>query len=267
MSVAPLPLPLQATSGIYWCYTCRRMVHITSTDTPICPRCLGGFICEINEIVLIPRLTPDLNLLQALHGIFQTPQQTVRSLNNPHMPHGTLRAHPDDYFVGPGLNELIERLTENDLPGPPPAPRSAIDAMPRVQISPAHLGSDPNCPVCKEEFEVRMEAREMPCKHLYHEDCIVPWLSLHNSCPVCRLELPVATEPTHEARSAEDVELGSVEGRGRRGLWSWLWPFRWWPSWSWLHREGAEFGYDRRRWSFDGGEMGYTRRRRLFDDL
>uniref|UniRef100_A0A0A9CJT1 RING-type E3 ubiquitin transferase n=1 Tax=Arundo donax TaxID=35708 RepID=A0A0A9CJT1_ARUDO len=62
--------------------------------------------------------------------------------------------------------------------------------MPVVKISRRHLNDDPQCPVCKDKFEIGSEAREMPCKHLYHADCIIPWLVQHNSCPVCRHPLP-----------------------------------------------------------------------------
>jgi E3 ubiquitin-protein ligase RNF115/126 len=62
--------------------------------------------------------------------------------------------------------------------------------MPVVKINRRHLIDDPQCPVCKDKFEIGSEAREMPCKHLYHADCIIPWLVQHNSCPVCRHPLP-----------------------------------------------------------------------------
>ena len=33
------------------------------------------------------------------------------------------------------------------------------------------------CSVCKEEFIEDEEVREMPCNHLFHQDCLIPWLN------------------------------------------------------------------------------------------
>nr|VDD09758.1 unnamed protein product [Brassica oleracea] len=128
-----------------------------------------------------------------------------------------------DYFYGPGLEELIEQLSSgiSHHRGPPPAAKSSIDALPTIKITQKHLkSSDSHCPVCKEEFELKSEAKQMPCKHVYHSDCIVPWLVQHNTCPVCRKELP-----SRGSSSSTQSDQNRSTSR-RRNPFSSLWPFR-----------------------------------------
>nr|KYP60087.1 RING finger protein 126 family [Cajanus cajan] len=102
--------------------------------------------------------------------------------------------------------------------------------MPTIKITQRHLRSDSHCPVCKDKFELGSEARQMPCNHLYHSDCIVPWLVQHNSCPVCRQELPpqgLSSNRGANGRSRSGRVSGSGrESQGRRNPFSFLWPFR-----------------------------------------
>ncbi|KVI07460.1 Zinc finger, RING/FYVE/PHD-type [Cynara cardunculus var. scolymus] len=119
-----------------------------------------------------------------------------------------------DYFIGPGLEQLIQQLAENDPNryGTPPASKSAVQNLPNIKITNELLESDySDCAVCKDSFELDEEAKQLPCKHIYHQDCIIPWLELHNSCPVCRYELPT-DDPDYENRSRQSSTGGSGSG-------------------------------------------------------
>ncbi|KAG0473302.1 hypothetical protein HPP92_015159 [Vanilla planifolia] len=75
-----------------------------------------------------------------------------------------------DYFFGPGLEQLIQQLAENDPNryGTPPAAKSSIAVLPDVKITEDLLASDEaQCAVCKEVFEIGEEAKQMPCKHIF----------------------------------------------------------------------------------------------------
>ncbi|KAI3977315.1 hypothetical protein MKX01_000228 [Papaver californicum] len=77
------------------------------------------------------------------------------------------------------------------------ASRCAIDGLKRERYSyesgadnPAKNNSDTNtCVVCMDKFEAGTLVTYMPCSHIFHEVCLVPWLQENNSCPLCRLEI------------------------------------------------------------------------------
>ncbi|KAJ4704644.1 E3 ubiquitin-protein ligase RING1-like [Melia azedarach] len=106
-----------------------------------------------------------------------------------------LPASMSEFLMSSGFDRVLDQLSHLDFNGVtrfvnPPAPKKAIESMPKVKILPCHLAKDTHCAVCREPFELNSEAREMPCKHIYHAQCIFPWLSMRNSCPLCRRELP-----------------------------------------------------------------------------
>ncbi|KAI4336654.1 hypothetical protein L6164_015152 [Bauhinia variegata] len=160
--------------------------------------------------------------------------------NDDHNPVGSL----GDYFIGPGLDLLLQHLAENDPNryGTPPAQKEAIEALPTVTIN-----ENLQCSVCLDDFEIGSEAKEMPCKHRFHNGCILPWLELHSSCPVCRFQLPMdeckrgseafRNDSRDNQRDIEDVGLvqhdrgsgeeGDVDGRNGSGgrRFSFPWPF------------------------------------------
>ncbi|XP_004515274.1 E3 ubiquitin-protein ligase RING1-like [Cicer arietinum] len=147
-------------------------------------------------------------------------------------------ANPGDYFFGPGLEDLIQQLAENDPSrrGTPPASKSAVEKLPVISVTEELLESDSaQCAVCKDTFALGEKAKQMPCKHIYHTDCILPWLELHNSCPVCRYELPT-DDADYEQRARGDGVGGGPGGGGvddsqtRRFRMSLPWPFRQVPS-------------------------------------
>ncbi|CAN6693605.1 unnamed protein product [Malus baccata var. baccata] len=125
-----------------------------------------------------------------------------------------------DFFVGPGLDLLLEHLAENDPNryGTPPAQKEAVEALPAVTIK-----ENMQCSVCLDDFEVGVEAKEMPCKHKFHSGCILPWLELHSSCPVCRFQLPAHESKRdsdisrNSSNSRESEEIGDVGGGGGGG--------------------------------------------------
>ncbi|VFQ88481.1 unnamed protein product [Cuscuta campestris] len=178
----------------YWCFPCGGGVRVSSPGEMICPQCSRQFMASIHSWRLF---------------VFQGVSWRFASVSHFRRPSDGELVMGRGYLSGPGaagMQQLVEQMLDDNPTGPPPAPEFIIDAIPKIQISESHLINDKACSVCLEEFEVGEEARELPCKHIYHSECIVPWLRLHNSCPVCRNDVDenIAENETAETTQSSD---------------------------------------------------------------
>ncbi|GMY15658.1 probable E3 ubiquitin-protein ligase RHC2A [Fagus crenata] len=69
------------------------------------------------------------------------------------------------------------------------ASKASVEALEKVKVE----GFATQCVICMEDILMGFEATRKPCKHVYHEDCIVNWLKESNLCPLCRFQMPVET--------------------------------------------------------------------------
>jgi hypothetical protein len=45
------------------------------------------------------------------------------------------------------------------------------------------------CPICREDFAKGEKCTRLPCKHVFHSDCIARWLRTEKLCVICKLEV------------------------------------------------------------------------------
>ncbi|OAX40082.1 hypothetical protein K503DRAFT_855607 [Rhizopogon vinicolor AM-OR11-026] len=101
----------------------------------------------------------------------------------------------DYVFNQEALDQVITQLMENSAGRPVPATEEIISNLPREVLMERSPLLDKDCAVCKEQFQLATEDPEeqvvviLPCKHPFHQPCILPWLRSSGTCPVCRYSL------------------------------------------------------------------------------
>jgi len=98
-------------------------------------------------------------------------------------------------FVDSAERLCVSNAANNSQCRPQPAAQSAIDALPRTVGTNSQSTKDIECAVCKNDLQPDELLIELPCSHLYHEKCLLPWLQQHHhTCPMCRYKLVRADE-------------------------------------------------------------------------
>ena len=75
-------------------------------------------------------------------------------------------------------------------------PQDVIDALPKRTYCRGAEDDDEEeqCAVCRMEFDEGDEVQCLPaCGHVYHPDCLSPWLAENKCCPICKTEIAKKT--------------------------------------------------------------------------
>ncbi|PIA57593.1 hypothetical protein AQUCO_00600365v1 [Aquilegia coerulea] len=111
----------------------------------------------------------------------------------------------DDYIYPAEYDMLFGQFAENEntIHGSPPTAKSVVENLPSIVLTLNDIENKGGlCAVCKDEISTEEQAKVLPCSHYYHGDCILPWLNIRNTCPVCRFELPT-DDPDYEQRRTQ----------------------------------------------------------------
>jgi RING-like zinc finger len=167
---------------------------------------------------------------------------------------GFITAQPDErgrivlFAGGQGARNLAVRIIRNNL-----LTQDQVMALDEEEFQQAEgegegEGEDSCCcAICLEEFADKEKVRVLPCKHRFHEDCLVPWLTeRHSSCPLCKFDVMqhILNSQANGNEEAKQVGAASTESANIPvenyqdespvsapvSLWNHLWGFRGWTA-------------------------------------
>ena len=73
----------------------------------------------------------------------------------------------------------------------PPVPRGPGGPEPETERESGLKGGDGStCSICLDTIQPAQVARELPCSHTFHRECIRTWVARRHNCPECRAPAP-----------------------------------------------------------------------------
>lgn len=103
-----------------------------------------------------------------------------------------LEAYQADSVDLDALELLLADSLQNDVvaPAKPKMDEHELERVAQRQRYCKKISTEQPCAICQHAFRTRQYVRQLPCGHMFCNQCIQQWVTQHNAtCPVCRLAL------------------------------------------------------------------------------
>jgi len=113
------------------------------------------------------------------------PEPSIHSIE---LPTTSLSLRSHEFFLGIGDNNgemmLFSSWSEDN------SRQRMSRTLARAALPTRIYFEQEECVICKCEWAAKEVIKTLPCSHDFHATCIDQWLSISNSCPVCKQVVP-----------------------------------------------------------------------------
>ncbi len=177
------------TTPRYFCHSCNRIFQVSHLHGPV-------FTCILCDSSFIEEYTP---IVQTAHNRRHQLQQQSSTLTQEQARRIT-NATAMLRLLELQLREELEQLQQafeqaNQRQAQQEQQKSMkLTAAMKVKLRQTEMTIDnicsqPSCPICSEDFAIGIKECKLPCSHIFHSPCVLPWLEMKHTCPICRSEL------------------------------------------------------------------------------
>ncbi len=196
---------ITSTTKSYWCHLCQKefsRLYIENSEVH-CRSCGKTFCEEINS----------QNSNE--HPSNYQPYEQPRRVREPRTSIFEMLSSLMSFNEEAHMENIINYLMANDPNkyGNPPASIDEVNKLEKIIVTNENINevkkmaAESSCSVCKDDFLIEQSLIKLPCNHIFHDDCILPWLKERNSCPTCRFELKTDDDDYEKKKNEKRNEV------------------------------------------------------------
>ena len=191
-------------SPSFVCHSCFHMFRFSTIENSerLCPNCQSSFLEQLDHGMSNRRsVETDMNR----HGqlTFEQARRITNATAMLRLLESQLREELEHLQLA--FEAANQRISESQQEKKKTLTKIMKGKLRNCCISLDMVCSQPSCPICSEDYVVGADSLKLPCSHFFHKSCVMPWLELKQTCPICRGEM------SDEVPSITEILAYSVE--------------------------------------------------------